>query len=59
MKFKIKSKVNVDGIIVIDEYVQEFDENENVFGRILIYHKRMQKIFPDCKFDLIQAKRIE
>lgn len=59
MKMRIESKVKVAGMTMHDEYVQEFDDKENVFGRILIYHQRMYKVFPGCEFELIRAKEVE
>lgn len=59
MKLKIFSKVNCDGMIINDEYVQEYDDNENVFGRILIYHQRMQKVFPNCDFRLLKTQEVK
>ena len=59
VKVKIFSEVNVDGMKIKDEYVQEFDDNENVFGRVLIYHQRMQKVFPNCEYKLLKTKQIK
>ena len=58
MKMKITSEVFLDGMRITDEYVQEFDDNENVFGRVLKYHKRMEKVFPKCEYRLIKSKRV-
>lgn len=58
-KFKIISKVKIEGLNIKDEYVQEYNDDENVFGKMLLYHQRMKKIYPNCDFELIKAKRIE
>ena len=60
MKMKIISKVQIDGVgICTDEYIHEFDDDSNVFGRILEYHQRMYKVFPNCEFRLISAEVVE
>ena len=58
VKVKIKSQVDLGGIKVIDTYIEEFDDNENVFSKILKYHERMHKIFPNCEFKLISIREI-
>lgn len=59
MRMRIRSKVKFDEFTLSDEYVQEFDEKENVFGRVLIYHERMRKVFPGCEFELVSAKEVK
>lgn len=59
IKVKVISFVNFNGMKIKDEYIQEYDDNENVFGRILLYHQRMQKVFPNCDFELIEAREIK
>lgn len=59
MKMKIISKVDLDGMLITDEYVQEFDDKENVFGRILIYHQRMNKVFPNANFRIEKTEIIK
>ncbi len=59
VKWEIVSKVYRAGIEWTDRYVQEFDENENVFGRVLIYHKRMEKVWNNAPFKLISANPIK
>lgn len=58
VKLKILSEVNVKGMKIKDEYIQEFDDKENVFGRVLIYHQRMNKVFPNCEYKLLKTKQI-
>jgi len=58
IRMEIKSQVNFMGMKVTDTYIEEFDDNENVFGRILKYHERMYKTFPGCEFKLISAKEL-
>lgn len=56
VKVKIFSEVDFDGIIIKDEYIQEFEDDENVFGKVLKYHQRMHKVFPNREFKLIKTK---
>ncbi len=58
MKFKIISEVDIFGIIYTDEYIQEFSDDSNVFGRVLEYHQRMYKKFPNKSFKLKSATQI-
>lgn len=55
MKFKIESEVYFEGLTMHDEYIHEFDDKSNVFGRVLEYHQRMYKTFPGLEFKLIKA----
>ena len=59
MKFKIISEVDLFGLKCKDEYIAEFADDSNVFGRVLEYHERMYKIFPNCKFKLISAEEVK
>lgn len=59
VKYKITSEVNIGGLICRDTYTQEFDDDENVFGRVLIYHQRMYKVFPHREFRLICAEPVK
>lgn len=59
MRFKIVSEVNLFGLIFTDTYIHEFSEDTNVFGRVLEYHKRMAKVFPNKQFRLIKATEIK
>ena len=59
MKFKMESEVIIEGIGKVKHtHVQIFDDNTNVFGRVLEYHQYMYKTFPKCEFKLINAKEI-
>lgn len=58
IKVEIKSQVDLGGIKAIDTYIEEFDDNENVFSKILKYHGRMQKVFPNCAFRLVSVEEI-
>ena len=55
MKFKIKSIVYMSGFEMEYEHIQLFDENSNVFGRVLEYHQYMYKKFPGLEFKLVKA----
>ena len=60
MKYRMKSKVMIDGIgTVTHEHTQDFGNTSNVFGRVLEYHRYMQRMFPDCKFELVSAKEVK
>lgn len=59
MKFRVISEVNILGLKAKDEYIHEFDDGSNVFGRVLAYHERMHKVFPNCDFRLIKATEIK
>ncbi len=58
MKFRIKSEVMLFGMKFTDEYIHEFPDDSNVFGRVLEYHRRMEKTFPNMPFKLIEAKQL-
>jgi len=58
MKMMILSEVNMDGMVIKDEYIEDFGD-ENVFGKVLKYHERMKKVFPGCEFKLVKTKRVE
>ena len=58
MKFKIESDVFVCGIRMKHKHIQEFADDSNVFGRVLEYHKYMNRTFPKCDYKLIKAKEI-
>ena len=46
MKMRIISDVIIDGIgTVKDEYIHEFEDDSNVFGRVLDYRQRMYSSF--------------
>ena len=60
MKCKIIIKVNIDGIgKITHEHFQEFDDSENVFGRILEYHQYMYKTFPKCSFEIVSCEEVD
>ena len=58
MKFKIVSKVDLLGGMK-HEYIHEFPDDSNVFGRVLDYHEHMRKTFGNRKFEMISAKEIK
>lgn len=59
MKYRITSEVRVGGIGKVKHiHEQAFSEDENVFGKILEYHKYMRKTFPGCEFELKEVKEI-
>lgn len=59
MRFKIKSKVHIDGIgTVVHNHEQEFEPDSNVFGRAYDYRQYMKRLFPECDFELISAEEI-
>lgn len=59
MKFKVRSEVLFGDMVITDTYVHEFADDSNVFGRVLEYHQRMYKAFPNCRFRLIEAKELK
>ena len=58
MKTRVISEVYVGGMKIRDEYIEDFGD-ENVFGRMLIYHKRMEKTFPKCEYKLLKVERVK
>ena len=54
-KFEILSEVYYGDFAIKDRYIETFNKDENTFGRILKYHKRMYKTFPNREFKLISA----
>ena len=58
IKMEIKSIVNLFGMNCTDTYIEEFNDDENVFSRVLKHHQRMYRTFPNCKFKLVEAKEI-
>ena len=58
MIYKIQSMVMIQGIKTIHEYEQKYDENENVFGRLCIYHEHMSSLFPNCQYKMIKAVKV-
>ena len=59
MIFRMKSKVMLYGMECTHEHEQEFDDNSNVFGRVLEYHQYMERTFPNMPFKLISAEQLE
>jgi hypothetical protein len=58
-RYQVISSVYIEGIgHVKDEYIQEFEDELNVFGRVLKYHERMYEVFPNCPFCLIEANEV-
>lgn len=58
-RLKIMSEVIIFGLKSRYEYVEEFDDNENVFGRILKYHQHMEETFPNKEWRLVKVERLE
>lgn len=59
-RFKVESEVRIDGIGKCkDEFIIEFEDDLNVFGRALAYRQRMRRTFPNSEFRLIKATRIK
>ena len=58
MKTRVISEVYVGGMKIRDEYIEDFGD-ENVFGRVLMYHKRMEKTFPKCKYKLLKTEGVK
>lgn len=58
IRMEIKSQVNLMGMKMTDTYIEEFDDDENIFGILLKYHERMNKTFPECEFKVISAEEI-
>lgn len=59
MTFRIVSEVEILGMVFTDEYYHKFSENSNVFGRVLEYHKRMYKVYPNRPFRLVKATLVK
>jgi len=59
MKFKITSLVQIGSFSMKHEYIHEFPDDSNVFGRVLDYHKHMDATFGKCKYELINAEEIK
>lgn len=60
MKFKVTSTVTVPGIGNMGyTHEQHFDNDSNVFGRVLEYRQYMQRMFPGCKFKMEKAERMK
>ena len=56
MTYDIISEVIVEGIGKMKhQHTQTFADDNNVFGRVLEYHKYMYQTFPRCEFKLISA----
>ena len=58
-RLKVTSSVNMFGLICRHEHEMEFEDDENVFGRILKYHKYMEETFPGKEFKLIKTTLIK
>lgn len=58
MIFKVQSEVNVCGHTMKHEHTMEFDNDSNVFGRVLAYREYMKKTFPECEYRLIKARQV-
>ena len=59
MKFVIVSKVTMYGTTFKHEHTQVFPDDSNVFGRVLDYHRYMEKTFPHADgFELVSAKEV-
>ena len=58
MKFKLTSHVDILGGMK-HEYVHDFPDDSNVFGRMLDYHKHMEQTFPRRKYRLLKAEELK
>ena len=59
-KYEVKSKVQLGGSLgttILTDFI-EFDDNENVFGKVLIYRSRMSKYCPNKDYELISVKEV-
>lgn len=58
-RLKVLSEVNLCGIICTHEHEMEFEDDENVFGRVLKYHQYMRETFPGKEWKLIKTETIK
>ena len=58
-RLRVFSEVNLCGMICKHEHEMEFDDDENVFGRVLKYHQYMRKTFPGKEWRLIRTETIK
>jgi len=59
MKFEIEVRVDVPSVgRITHRDILTFDDVENVFGRVLLFHQYMNRVFPGCNYDLINAKPV-
>ena len=59
MKFKITSEVYILGMWMKHEYIHNFPDDSNVFGRVLDYHKHMEDTFKSREFRLLKAEELK
>lgn len=60
MRYEVESKVTIEGLgDFTHTCILDFDDNSNVFGRVLGYHKYMYATFPNRRFTLIKAKLLK
>ena len=58
MTFETVSNVTIPGVGKITHRQDiVFDDDTNVFGRVLEYRQKMRELFPGCDFELISAKQ--
>lgn len=58
-RLRVYSAVNMCGLICRHQHVMEFEDDENVFGRILKYHQYMEETFPGKEWKLIKTERVK
>lgn len=57
-RLKVVSEVNMFGFICKHEHEMEFNDDENVFARVLKYHEYMHKTFPNKEWRLVKTELI-
>lgn len=58
-RLKVLSEVNLCGMICTHEHEMQFDDDENVFGRVLKYHQYMRETFPGKEWRLVKTELIK
>ena len=59
-KWAFKAEVNIPRVgKVTHSHELTFDDNENVFGRVLGFREHMHKTFPNYEYKLIEAKEVK
>ena len=58
MTFETVSTVTIPGVgKVTHRQDMVFDDDSNVFGRVLEYRQKMRELFPGCDYELVSTKQ--
>ena len=58
MTFETVSTVIIPGVgKVTHRQDMVFDDDSNVFGRVLEYRQKMRELFPGCNYELVSTKQ--